>query len=177
MFYSRVHLRFEKLLLNEYVMLCYANRTVRYRETICPTPVDGSSTVAKIAAALRPSADRIRSPRISGGRRWLIAKFHYTGPTGPDQTKSADFVGDKKSPCGSVRVRAGPCGSARVRAGPCGSARVRAGPCGSVRVRAGPVGSGRDRVVEFSLSCKQPACLEPRQLRHGTDRRTDRGIA
>jgi len=23
----------------------------------------------------------------------LIAKFHYTGPTGPDQTKSADFVG------------------------------------------------------------------------------------
>ena len=22
------------------------------------------------------------------------AKFHYTGPTGPDQTKSADFVGD-----------------------------------------------------------------------------------
>ena len=24
------------------------------------------------------------------------------------------------------------------------------------------------------LSCRQPACLEPRQLRHGTDRRTDR---
>jgi len=23
----------------------------------------------------------------------LIAKFHYTGPTGPDLTKSADFVG------------------------------------------------------------------------------------
>jgi len=22
----------------------------------------------------------------------VIAKFHYTGPTGPDQTKSADFV-------------------------------------------------------------------------------------
>ena len=27
------------------------------------------------------------------------------------------------------------------------------------------------------LSCRQPACLSPRQLRHGTDRRTDRGIA
>jgi len=26
-------------------------------ETICPTPADGSSTVAKIAADLRPSAD------------------------------------------------------------------------------------------------------------------------
>ena len=24
----------------------------------------------------------------------VIAKFHYTGPTGPDQSKSADFVGD-----------------------------------------------------------------------------------
>ena len=24
------------------------------------------------------------------------------------------------------------------------------------------------------LSCRQPACLQPRQLRHGTDRRTDR---
>jgi len=24
----------------------------------------------------------------------IIAKFHYTGPTGPDQTKSANFVGD-----------------------------------------------------------------------------------
>jgi len=32
----------------------------------------------------------------------FIAKFHYTGPTGPDrtgpdQTKSADFVGDLES--------------------------------------------------------------------------------
>ena len=51
----------------------------------------------------------------------FIAKFHYTGPTGPDQTKSADFVADPRGPaltlsetrvCGpglakkSVRVRA-----------------------------------------------------------------------
>ena len=28
---------------------------------------------------------------IGGG---LTAKFDYRGPTGPDQTKSADFVGD-----------------------------------------------------------------------------------
>jgi len=54
----------------------------------------------------------------------IIAKFHYTGPTGPDQTKSADFVGDPGLRPGSRE-----------------------------KVRAGPVGSGRARVVEFSLYC------------------------
>ena len=53
--------------------------------------------------------------------RQLIAKFHYTGPTGPDQTKSADFVGDPGLRPGSrKKVRAGPRGSARVRSGPVG---------------------------------------------------------
>ena len=52
----------------------------------------------------------------------LIAKFHYTGPTGHDQTKSADFVGDHGLRTGSRE-----------------------------KVRAGPVGSGRTGVVEFSL--------------------------
>jgi len=48
--------------------------------------------------------------------RVVIAKFHYTGPTGPDQTKSADFVGDPGLPPGSgEKVRAGPCGSGRAR--------------------------------------------------------------
>ena len=45
---------------------------------------------------------------------FLITKFHYTGPTGPDQTKSADFVGDPGLRPGSreksVRVRSGPVG-------------------------------------------------------------------
>jgi len=54
----------------------------------------------------------------------VIAKFHYTGPTGPDQTKSADFVGDPGLRPGSRE-----------------------------KVRAGPRGSGRVRVVEFSLYC------------------------
>jgi len=46
----------------------------------------------------------------------LIVKFHYTGPTGPDQTKSADFVGDPGLRSGSrEKVRAGPCGSGRAR--------------------------------------------------------------
>ena len=52
----------------------------------------------------------------------VIAKFHYTGPTGPDETKSADFVGDPGLQPGSRE-----------------------------EVRAGPVGCGRARVVEFSL--------------------------
>ena len=58
----------------------------------------------------------------------LIAKFHYTDPTGPDRTRTDFFA---------AKLR-------WVRAG------LRQSPCGSVRVRAGPVGSSRARVVEFS---------------------------
>ena len=63
----------------------------------------------------------------------VIAKFHYTGPTGPDQTKSGDFVRDPGLRPGSRE-------------------KVRAGPCGSVWVRSGPVGA---RVVEFSLNASR----------------------
>ena len=47
------------------------------------------------------------------GRTSVIAKFRYTGPTGPDdQTKSADFVGDPGLRPGSrEKVRSGPVGS------------------------------------------------------------------
>jgi len=46
----------------------------------------------------------------------VIAKFHYTDPTGPDRTRTDFFAaklrwvraGLRQSPCGSVRVRAGP---------------------------------------------------------------------
>ena len=53
----------------------------------------------------------------------VIAKFHYTGPTGPART----FLrpGSPRNSVGSVRV--------------------------SDKVRAGPRGSGRARAVEFSL--------------------------
>ena len=45
----------------------------------------------------------------------VTATFHYADPTGSDQTKSADFVGDRV--CAAARVsRKSPCGSARVRA-------------------------------------------------------------
>ena len=68
--------------------------------------------------------------RLDGPRR-LKAKFHYTGPTGPDQTRP--------DPHGLCRRPARTNGVSR-----------RSGSFGSVRVRAGPVGSGRVHVVEFS---------------------------
>ena len=94
----------------------------------------------------------------------FIAKFHNTGPTGPDwtgpdQTKSAHCVGDMLNSTTRARPDATELARTRtkffaarvseklrwVRAG------LRQSPCGSVQVRAGPRGSGPDaRVVEFS---------------------------
>jgi len=49
----------------------------------------------------------------------LLAKFHYTGPTGPDQTKSADFIGDPRGPARTLsETRVCSPGLAKVRAGP-----------------------------------------------------------
>jgi len=70
-----------------------------------------------------------------------LAKLHYTGPTGPDrtgpdQTKSADFVGDRLN--STTRARPDPhglfCGPGlrETPLGPCES------PTKSVRVRSGP---------------------------------------
>ena len=56
--------------------------------------------------------------------RSIKAKFHYTGPTGPDRTRT-DFVGDPHGPSGVAR---------------------RPGP------QKSPRGSGRARVVEFSYN-------------------------
>jgi len=82
----------------------------------------------------------------------LIAKFHNTGPTepdrtGPDQTKSAHFVGDRLN--STTRARPDPTGPARTFLR-LGSPR---NSVGSVRVsdKVGAVGSHRARVVEFSL--------------------------
>jgi len=75
----------------------------------------------------------------------LITKFHYTGPTGPDQTKSADFVGDPGLRPGSREK------SVRVRAGPCGSGRVRSGPVGSVYWNLAISGRGHGHVNSFYI--------------------------
>ena len=79
-----------------------------------------------------PSQDRPPSPPSP---RFLfvclvIAKFHYTGLTGPD-TARPDPTGPartflRRNSVGSVRV------SDKVHAGPFGSARVRSGPVGPV---------------------------------------------
>jgi len=79
----------------------------------------------------------------SGGMNWVLAKFHWTGPTGPDQTKSADFVGDE------TRVTAGSAGSARV------SDKVR----GLCPVGSGRVGSGRVGPVSWNLAIRDEQSL------------------
>ena len=57
----------------------------------------------------------------------LIAKFHYTGPTGPDgtgpdQTKSAHIVGDELN--STTRTRPDPTGPDRTHADPHGPERT-----------------------------------------------------
>ena len=99
-----------------------------------------------VPAAARPA------PGQSVSR--VIAKFHCTGPTGPDrtgpdQTKSTHFVGDRLN--STARARPDPTGPARTFLRP-GSSRNSVGSVWvSDKVRAGLCGSGRARVVEFSL--------------------------
>jgi len=63
------------------------------------------------------------SPCAFACRCLLLAKFHYTGPTGPDRTRT-NFVGD---PHGPTEFLGDPGGSGR-----CGSARVQSGPCSGI---------------------------------------------
>jgi len=90
-----------------------------------------SPTHSAHASFFRPSqSSSPSSSRASADRRakkvsiFIIAKFHYTGPTGPDRT-CTDFFATRVSE--KLRwVRAG------VRQSPCGSARVRSGPCSGI---------------------------------------------
>ena len=58
----------------------------------------------------------------------IMAKFHYTGPTGPARTRTDPHglcwtqrsFSETQAAKKSVLVRAGPVGSVRVRAGPVG---------------------------------------------------------
>ena len=67
----------------------------------------------------RPAVTPATLKRAAANFAVYIAKFHYTGPTGPDRTRTEFFA---------ARV------SEKTPLGPCGS------PTKSVRVRAGPVG-------------------------------------
>ena len=104
--------------------------------------LDDRVLLTPLQFALQPpdvhlSASR-RAARRSPAKCTVIAKFHYTDPTGPARTLSATrtdlhglFCGETPlGPCGSptksVRVRSGPCGS------PTKSVWVRSGPCNGI---------------------------------------------
>jgi len=59
------------------------------------TPQDQAVTVGR-RAVLRCQVTGNPAPAVFWNKQssQVIAKLHFTGPTGPDQTKSADFVGD-----------------------------------------------------------------------------------
>ena len=67
--------------------------------TILRSPIGGG--VIRSILAINKTLWKLRA--LAG---WIIAKFHYTGPTGPDQTKSADFFrSPTKSAIGSGIVK------------------------------------------------------------------------
>ena len=72
--------------------------------------------------ATRTRPDRTRPDKVRG-LCLVLAKFHYTGPTGPARTWTTRISEKLRW---SVRV------SDKVRAGPRGSARVRSGPCSGI---------------------------------------------
>ena len=84
------------------------------------------SAMAHAAAATRPRTLAHRPHTHTAGVQYsgVIAKFHYTGPTGPART----FLrpGSPRNSAGSVRV------SDKVCAGPRGSGRIRSGPCSGI---------------------------------------------
>jgi len=104
----------------------------------------GAQRLGQATRAVRtadPSAHGRRSAEIGGGissRRAITclvkAKFHYTGPTGPDWTRP--------DPHGPARTLS------ETRTGP----REFLGDPGRKNVRTGPVGSGRARVVDLAIS-------------------------
>jgi len=79
----------------------------------------------------------------------IKAKFHYTGPTGPDRTRATrtDFVGDPHGPNGLSR---------------------RPGP------QKSPCGSGRARVVEFSYNLFLRAAVDKISIDIDIERRAVR---
>jgi len=89
----------------------------------------------------------LHSTQLDIPRSELIAKFHYTDPTGPDRTIHSPrtlFVIWLNS---TTWARPDPARTRTTRI----SEKLRWSVRVSDKVRAGPRGSGRARVVEFSL--------------------------
>ena len=81
----------EKFLRIGPVMLCYGRTLWR---VVDPRGMQISSNVM----SQHDGSLRVEFVPVTVGEyhcsRAITAKFHYRAPTGPDQTKSADFVGD-----------------------------------------------------------------------------------
>ena len=70
--------------------------------------------------ATRTRPDRTRPDKVRG-LCLVLAKFHYTGPTGPDRSRTDPNDPDlRETPLVRAGLRQSPCGSARVRSGPVG---------------------------------------------------------
>ena len=69
----------------------------------------------------RPAVTPATLKRAAANFAVYIAKFHYTGPTGPDRTRTDFFAARVSEKLRWVRagLRQSPCGSARVRSGQC----------------------------------------------------------
>ena len=65
----------------------------------------------------RPLRRATRDTQLAVERLLFIAKFHYTGPTGPDRTRTDFFAARVSEKLRWVRagLRQSPCGSGRVR--------------------------------------------------------------
>jgi len=117
---------------------------------------------------------------------FLIAKFHYTGPTGPDPTKQtlrtlsaklSATTGARQDPTGPTRTFFAARVSEKLRLVPAG---LRQSPCGSVRVREGPVGPvlwnlalsgrGQGHVSNFGIVDLENFCHSNSSRRYTDDR-------
>jgi len=78
------------------------------------------SIIAKFHYTDPTGEDRTRPDKVRG-LCLVLAKFHYTGSTGPARTCADPNDPDlRETPLVRVGLRQSPCGSAPVRAGPVG---------------------------------------------------------
>jgi len=101
----------------------YANVIAYDHSRVRLQPLDGVASSDYINANYLDGYCRSNA-YIATQARAVIAKCHYTDPTGPARTRT-DFVGDPHGP-NRVSRRPGP------QKSPCLSGRVRSGPCSGI---------------------------------------------